>query len=662
LSAVPLRCVDLIVDIPAVGDRRFTYSLPDALALPPGAKVRVPFGRGEVDGFVAGEPENPPDMRLKPVKAVYDLEFLPGHDLLALAGELAAHYCAPLSSVWSCLWPPVAPKRKIEQVSAGAPGEAPPEAAADTRTVPAHARLLVGGREFRWRQYLEQAREARRAGLGVLVLVPETKGIGDAFSRLEPVFPGEVAKLHSEQTGLARREAYLSLIRGERKIALGTRSAVFAPIRGLGLVIVEDEPSESYKSPDLPFYDSRTVAVIRGRLQGCDVTLGSSHPTVESYWKAAGRILERVDEFPAGDATARGETAAPSVGPGGGQLGESGVTTALVNLRQVKRGKDLLSQPLLEGLRETFERGGRAILFHSRRGDSSQVTCQDCGNTLVCPRCGIPLSYHSREPALICHTCGYSEAPPDVCPACGGHRWKFAGSGIGRVDSELRRLFPDVPAFRMDRDVSKGTPAVAALRAFSAASPACLLATRMVLGFPHVPGVSTVGVVSCDTLLNLPDYRAAEKVFHLLWSLREMVDPALPGGAFIAQTYNPEHRGVRGILDPDAFYRGELADRREFGYPPFGRFFKVQFGGRNPEKVRGAAERFVKSVLERGAAVDVLGPVPSPRPRIRGEHRWQAALRGQDPVLMGSLCRQACEAAGQGGVKVSVDVDPLDMA
>jgi len=648
---VPLRYVDLVVDVPAVGDRRFTYSVPYGVVLPTGAKVRVPFGKGEADGFVAGQPESPPTMQIKPVKAVYDPEFMPDGDLLALASEMASHYCSPLSSTWSCLWPPVAPKREPERPAtdmtsrqtAQLPRLESPQAGG-----PARSTLVRGGREFRWRAYLDKTHEARSEGRGVLVLVPEVKGIEEAFSRLEADFPGEVAKIHSEQTGVARRAAYLSLIRDEKPIALGTRSAVFAPVKRLGLIVLEDEPAEPYKSPELPFYDSRTVAAMRGRLQACQVVLGSSHPSVESHWGVSTGTLRLVPEAAEEEARGSEEDALPSA--------------VLVNMREVRRSRDILSQPLRDRLGETFSQGGRAILFLNRRGDSSQVTCQDCGNTLMCPRCGVPLGYHSKEAVLICHTCGYSQLPPELCPSCAGHRWKFAGFGIERADSELRKIFPGVPVFRIDRDSSKEQPAVSALRGFAAAGPACLLATRMVLGFPDVPKARTVGVLSCDTLLNLPDYRASEKVFHLMWSLRELALPASSGGSFIAQTYNPDHHGVRGILDPEAFYREELDNRRLLGYPPFRQFVKIHFSGRSLDRVRDAAGRFAAAAIMAGEPVDVLGPGPAPKPKARGEHRWQAALRGRDQVRTISLCRQAVLAAGQAGVRVSVDVDPVDMA
>jgi len=640
------RFYDLIVDVAAVQGRRFTYSAPDALALPRGAKVLVPFGRGEADAFVEGGAEEPPQVQLKPIKAVYDPEFMPSRDLLSLSSTVAEYYCAPLASTWSVLWPPIVPRRKPEQVVFCPGGIGGGTAEGSGRTPgDAVAALVRGSAGFRWRHYIERASAARSNGRGVVVLVPEIKGVQEALRRLEAAFPGEVAQLHSELTGVTRREGYLSLVRGQRAVALGTRSAVFAPVRDAGLIIVDEESSESYKSPDTPFYDSRTVAIQRGRQQGCEVLLGSSHPTIDSMWKAMHGALALLEER--ADSPCR--AAAPS--------------RVLVNLRETRRGPDVMSQALVERLRDVFASGSRAVLFLNRRGDSAQVTCRDCGSTVVCPRCGVPLAYHAKGSSLVCHTCGFTREAPDVCPACGGHNWRFGGFGIERAESEFKRLFPGVAIFRLDKDVSREVPASAVLAAFAAARPSCLLATRMAVGFPVIPGVALVGVLSCDTLLNLPDYRASEKVFHLLSSLEEMVDGSLPGAALIAQTHNPDHPGVRGILDPDAFYRAELDNRRVFGYPPFKSFFVAHFSGKSPGRVRDAAQRFAALAAERGEGVEVLGPSPSMRAKVRGEYRWQVALRGPDHAVLAALCRDTLAAVGQSGaVKVSVDADPVDMA
>lgn len=631
---MPGRFVNLIMDVPALMDRQFTYELPGLVVLPKGAKVRVPFGRGEADGFVVGESPPPPGIAIKSVKAVYDLEFLPGPHLQRLAARLSDYYCAPLSAALSCLWPPVVPKRKPEEAL-----PAPVGADLGTPQQRGEAILVSGDREYRWTQYLERLRQVRAQGRGAIFLVPEIKGVGEAFGRLEAALPGEVSCLHSELTGVTRRGAYLSLCRDEKTVALGTRAAIFAPVNRLGVIVVDDEAAESYKSPDLPFYDSRTVALLRSRIDGCDVMLGSSHPTVESVWRAS-----------SGDLRSRKQEST-----------EFGPPSTLVNLRETRRGKDIMAPALICSLQETFAAGNRAILFLNRRGESTQVTCRDCGSTLTCKRCGVPLAYHAKELALVCHTCGRRQEAPETCPNCGGRSWRFAGFGIERAYSEFTRLFPGVPLFRMDKDAAKEESAVKVLAGFSAGAPACLLATRMVLGFTGIPRVGAVGVLSCDTLLNLPDYRAAEKVFHLLWSLRELVDPHLPSAAFVAQTYNPENHGVRGVLDPEAFYHTELENRRLLGYPPFKRFFKVHLHGRNPDRVREAAAAFAAAALEGAGDIDVLGPSPAPKPKVRLEYRWQVGLRGADASAMASLQRRAAASVG-GGVKVSVDVDPVDMA
>ena len=629
---MPARFIDIIVDVPALLDRQFTYGLPEGVWLPTGAKVRVPFGRGEADGFVMSETCAPPNIAVKPVKAVYDLEFLPKEPLQRLACLVSEEYCAALSSCMSCLWPPVVLRVKTDRVVSLPKGG---EDAAGPRG-PGRLTLVRGDREYRWARYLERIRQTRAAGKGVLVLVPEIKGMAVALDQLEESFLGQVAEIHSELTGVARRGAYLSLLRRERHIAVGTRAAVFAPVADLGLIVVEEESSEAYKSPESPFYDAKVVAGLRSGLEGCDVLFGSGHPTVESVWRVRDRQIEELTQEPV--------AAAPP--------------TVLVDLKQARRGGAILSTVLVESLARTFERGGRAVLFLNRRGEFTQVTCRDCGNTLMCERCNVPLSYHAKEKRLVCHTCGQGVDAPDACPKCGGRDWYFAGFGIERAQKEFQKMFPAVPLFRMDKESSKEQAPAHVMGGFASASPACLLATSTVVRLGGMPPVDLVGVLSCDTILSLPDYRASEKAFHLLSSLRELVGPSRLGAGFIAQTYNPDNPGVKGVLDPDSFYSAQIEERRILGYPPFRRFFKVHFHGKNLDRVREAAGTYAAAARSEPLGPDVLGPTPAPKAKVRGEYWYQLALRGGSAGRLCSLHRRIAPGLG-GGVKITLDGDSI---
>ncbi|MGE5578827.1 MAG: primosomal protein N' [Bacillota bacterium] len=643
------RFVDVIVDVPALMDRQFTYELPDNMFIPRGAKVRVPFGQGEADGFVMGESTDPPSIKVRPIKFVYDLGFLPDDHLMRLAEVLAERCCVPLSSSLALLWPPFVPREMPgsphdagSTLPHGAASAAPcgasstaPRGTSGTSPVVLSS-VIWGDSAYRWERYFGIIAQAREEGRGVIVLVPELKGLEDAVVRLKGAFGDDVAAVHSELTGLQRRAAHLALQSGEKSIAVGTRAAVFAPVRRLGIIIVDEESSESYTSPESPFYDSREVAVWRAGIEGCRVVLGSGHPTVVAMGRAA-----------LGTSALETQIPRPDLPP-----------VHVVDLRGQKRGRSIMAEPLVSALRETFASSGRAVLFLNRKGDFTQVTCRDCGETLACEACSLPLAFHSKDSALVCHTCGRRVQAPDVCPKCGGSNWYFGGFGINRAESEFRRLFPDVPLYRLDKDSSKGEPPKRVISAFGADSPSCLLATATVLRSGGMPSVTTVGVLSTDTILNLPDFRASEKVYHLLCSLRELADPAAPGASLIVQTLNPENPGVKGAADPQAYYREELGQRKILGYPPFGTFVRVHFHGKKLERVRDAAASYADSAMSLDPKPQVLGPSPAPKPKVRGEYWFQVALRGQDPAPLCALHRQAQSRLG-GGVKVSVQVDSI---
>lgn len=643
--------LDVIVDVPAVGDRRFTYSCPQEICLPRGAKVRVPFARSSVDAFVVERSEGVPAFRVKPVEYVYDLDFLPAPDLLRLGERLAEHYCAPTAAIWSCMWPAVAPRKSVARLlKEGGVTPTSPDQMLPSKDRPAlpdrsdgmAPDLVWGSPEARWERYMGEIRRTLSSGKGVLFLMPEIKGLRDALGRLSAEFPGDVCQIHSEMTGLLRREAWLSLARGEKRLAVGTRSAVFAPVRDLGLIVVDDESSTSYKSPEWPFYDGRFVARERAATGG-RVLFGASHPSVEAVWRVSSNEWTCREE-----GEAKSESCTREV--------------VFLDMREVKRSRDIISEPLREELGRAFGAGRRALLFLNRRGDSTQVSCQDCGSAIMCPECGLPLSHHAREGQMVCHTCGLRQKPPLVCPTCGGHRWRMSGYGIERAESEFRRVFPAIPVFRLDNDSSKAVPPDESLSRFAEVSPSCLIATQMVLGYTLPSGIAVVGVLSADTALSLPDYRASERAYQMLSRLSDLVEPGEGfKGRCVVQTRNPGHHAIRGVADRNFFYEIELRERRMLGYPPFRRFFKVKFGGKTLLRVKEAASEFARRVPADGE-IRALGPVPAPKPRVRGQYWWQLALRGEDHEAMVDLCRRIlAEISRIGAVKVLVDVDPIDM-
>ncbi len=560
--------------------------------------------------------------------------------MLDLARVLADHYCVGLSSTMSMLWPPVVPRAKPDTpdvTGKAALDSSDPKPSREDASPP----LLVWGKaSYRWEHYRQLVKDTLMCGKSALVLVPETKDILRAERELGDLAGHGLVVLHSDLTGLVRRESWLRAMSESPSVVLGTRSSVFVDIDELGAIIVDDEWSDSHKSIEAPFYHVRTVALMRASFLGCRVVFGASHPSLDAY--------RRVQ---------MGEMAL---------LKEGASLQGRVKVVDIRRGgtrREVISQDMAEALRVTFQKGENAFLFLNRRGEATSVTCQDCGNTLMCPACGSPLSYHSKGPKIWCHTCDYQAAPPDECTRCGGHRWRFLGFGVERAQKECVTKFPAVALYRLDQDASRDESPESILARFVKTRPACLLGTQLALNARPRPQVGMVGVLSGDTILNLPDYTASEKVFHLLSELLEFSEERSSPreGHLVVQTYNPEHHAVLGLQDPRKFYQEEMENRECLGYPPAKCFFKVRFSGKNASRVQEASSSFAKNCLRDGGGVIVLGPIPSPKPKLRGQFRWQVALRGHDHAALARAYFRALQGVVLGsGVKVSVDVEPVD--
>ncbi len=631
------RLYDVILDVPSLFGRRFTYRHAGEVRLPKGAKVRVPFGPSARDAFVVGPPSEEAPGEVKDIKFVYDLRFLPSCEMLSLSEKLAAHYCTDVASFWSCLWPPIVPRdpgaQNQEDVSLSS---GPARDVKGTK----EAELVWGSRAFRWAHYQAVIVEALNEGAGVLVLVAETKQLKGAALAAEEAAHGRVMSVHSDMTGLARRDAWLTAMTSEGGVVVGTRSAIFASVPHLGAIIVDEEWSDSHKSPESPFYDARTVARMRADSKPCKIVFGSSHPSLRVFKEASeGRLAlhkEVRKEF--------------SVIP--------------VDLHEKGPRRTAISPALGGEMERVFASGQRAFMFLNKRGDSSQVTCQECGETLKCPQCRSPLTYHSKERSLHCHTCGYREASVDTCPNCGGSRWRFLGFGVEKAALEISRRFPDVPLFRIDKDSIAGTSVDRVLSDFRSTSPSCLLGTRLSLGMDGYPPVSLTGVLSGDALLSAADFRSGERVFHTLWHLHDSFHENDAGpGTMVVQTYDPYHHAVRGLTDQTSFYEEELLSRKMLGYPPFKALFKVTVSGKNVGRAREVATSFRAAVSDICPEALVLGPIPSPKPKLRGAFRFQLALRHESHGRLAEACAKALFACRPpGSVRIALDADPVDMS
>ncbi|MGO9764802.1 MAG: primosomal protein N' [Myxococcaceae bacterium] len=502
--------------------------------------------------------------------------------------------------------------------------------------------------------YLRAAEHALASGKGALVLVPEIALTPQLVGRFRGRFGAQVAVLHSGLKDRERRGHWQALRAGRVRLAVGVRSAVFAPVAALGLLVVDEEHDPSFKQDEKLRYQARDLAVVRARDAGAVVVLGSATPSLESYENAKrGRyqLLElpsRVDDRPL-----------PQV--------------QLVDLRRRKRhhgeAPPALAEESAVALAETLAKGQQAILFLNRRGHSTTLVCEACGQCLSCTECDVPLTLHLQPKAVQCHYCGLSRALPEACPACGGSLL-LLGTGTERVEAEVAQRCPTARVARLDRDaVGTGERLTERLAAFARGELDVLVGTQMVAKGHDFPGVTLVCVVSADTGLMLPDFRAAERTFQLLTQVAGRAGRGQDAGRVLVQTYNPEAEPVARAAAHDfvGFAARELEWRRALAYPPFSRLAALRLEGADAQRTASAAGALAR-LLEKhlpppASGVRLLGPAPAPLSRLKGLSRWQLLLKAPQhrvlrPVL--DTAEQAIRTLPP-GVRAILDVDPGGM-
>jgi primosomal protein N' (replication factor Y) len=504
--------------------------------------------------------------------------------------------------------------------------------------------------------FLAAAEHTLAAGRNVVVLVPEIALTHQIVERVRERFGGAVAVLHS---GLGPRERWSEwrrVRRGEARVVVGARSAVFAPVARLGLVVVDEEHDAAYKQEEGLRYNARDLAVVRARLANAVVVLASATPSAESHWAAhEGRhVLLRLPDRP---------TAHPLP------------AVEVVDLRGHRpdpSGPRLLSEPLRLALADNLERRGQTLVFLNRRGFATYLQCPACGAAASCPQCSVTLTWHRARGALVCHHCHHHRRPPAACPECGATGLEAFGVGTEQIEATLRACYPLAAVDRLDRDAAQRMGAQRRiLREWRAGATDILVGTQMVSKGHDVPGVTLVVVLLADLSLNVPDFRAAERTLQLLVQVAGRAGRGATPGRVVVQTLRPAHPSIVAAATHDhaGFMAGELERRRALGYPPFARLVNVRIDGRDPVRVERVARELAAVVRARAAQLGlddraVLGAAPAPLTRVRGRHRWQVLLRAADVPALRALARlaRAQQAAARAAhVRVAIDVDPYSM-
>jgi primosomal protein N' (replication factor Y) len=740
--------------IPEVSlDRAFDYEIPDALAasMVLGAKVRVPFGRREITGYVVEFPDAPISTRhaLKPVHAVLGQgAFLPP-GLIELCQWLAQYYAVPLAAAFMSVLPP-----SVRRADAGFKQrlwverlvvDLPVEAIEAMKKAPAQraawehlrehgpgwlAELAPGNKAAAWRAlaernlisiaprtqdrdpflhspvaetaphemnaeqlaalamvreemaaerprvillhgvtgsgkteiYLQAIGHVLALGQGALVLVPEIALTPQTVEQFRARFAGRkagVAVLHSHLSAGERHDQWQHIRSGQARIVIGARSAVFAPMEKLGLIVVDEEHEYSYKQEESPHYQGRDVAVMRGHLERVPVLLGSATPSLESYHHARegkyrlAELRSRVEDV---------QMPTTHILDIRGEAGRRGVDS----LGRDSKTPPLLAPRLIEAIRMRLERHEQAIIFLNRRGFATSLQCPQCGHIEMCPNCSVALTFHRRDDRLRCHLCNHAAPVPHACPECGHAPYKFSGTGTEKVEDALAAAFPQARIARMDSDNMRGKNAYEkTLGDFAAGRTDVLVGTQMIAKGFHFPRVTCVGVINADLALQMPDFRASERVFQLLMQVSGRSGRGeLPGEVFV-QTRAPFHPAIQFARHHDyhGFAEQELEFRRSLHYPPYERFILVTARGRNEEKTRFVIEQLAREIgrLELPGA-EVTGPAPAPIAKVEGRYRFQLFLRTPKITAVTPRLRPLfIDRSWPDDVRVSIDVDPVDL-
>jgi primosomal protein N' (replication factor Y) len=502
--------------------------------------------------------------------------------------------------------------------------------------------------------YLRAIERTAELGRGALVLVPEIALTPQLVRRYRARFGDAVAIWHSALTDRERFDQWQLLLSGRVRVAVGVRSAVFAPVRDLGIVVVDEEHDGSFKQERGFAYQARDLALLRASRAGATAVLGSATPSLETHHNAAVGKLERLElrsrvtHLPLPDVEIVDRTRQRG-GPGGQQL---------------------VSGPLHRAIGEVLERGEQAILFLNRRGFAPTMICTSCGEVSRCDDCAVSLTFHRRPPGLVCHYCGARRPVPERCPSCLSTEIKPVGAGTQKAEQALSQLYPGARVARLDRDVASGRSVEAVLDRLRDGEVDILVGTQMVTKGHDFPRVTLVGVLNADVGLHMPDFRAAERTFQLLTQVAGRAGRSELGGRALIQTHSPSHHAVvlASEHDFDTFAETESAIRRELGYPPFGRLAAIRLSGADPGRVERASRALFTALRgERSrrseSTVTLLGPAPAPIPLVQNRHRWRILLRArrQDRIRRLLAAIVPTVESPPTGVRIRIDIDPVSM-
>ena len=641
---------------------------PDGQQSLAGRRASVRFGSRKLVGFIVAEYETLPkscsfaEADIKPIDRIIDTEPLFTDEQAALARWISRFYICAEGIALSAMLP--SGKREAGELNTDGIEFAGTDFSASALTLSEEQRSAVeaisgcaGGEFFyvygitgsgKTEVFLQAASRALAAGKSVIYLVPEITLSHQVAETVKKRFGDRCAVLHSGLTGSKRLAEWRRIARGEARIVVGVRSAIFAPVRDLGLIIIDEEHDGSYKSGFAPRYHARQVAMYLCKKHGCPLVMGSATPSVEAWhlMKTGAIRTLRLSERLSGGALPH------------------------IRIESLLHTAGALSAALIDEMRRTKTQGKQTILFLNRRGFSHFFKCKNCGHELLCKNCSVPLTFHKSEGLMKCHYCGWTAKPPSACPKCGSKEAGYTSIGTEYIEEQVRKTFPDCTVQRIDTDVlQKNKQAVQILNNFRDGAVDILLGTQMIAKGLNFPGVRLVGIALADTGLQMPDFRAAERTFSLIMQVAGRAGRYVPDGEVIIQTYNPYHPAIVCAQhnDVEGFYTQELQQRQALEFPPFARLIRLVFRSKDQHKAEEAAfgaRELLPRLFPPDAAegIEILGPSDCMLSLVAGNHRMQLLLRAETLAPMQkAVYRFITEYKAAVGVYIETDVDPVGL-
>ncbi|UCB45326.1 MAG: primosomal protein N' [Spirochaetota bacterium] len=638
------------------------YKLPvNDSSIRPGMRVRVPLRGSSVTGMIYKMLNNCDLKEVKPVEEVLDDIPIMDNELIELGEWMAQYY---LCSIGEALWtiiPGGFIGKRIESAShiqclaeetkkivltheQRAVYDSLKGALADGRSEEFLLYGITGSGKTE--VYLRIIDDVVKSGGGAILLVPEISLTPQTVNYFARRVGDELAILHSRLTKTERISEWINILTGQKRIVIGARSAVFAPLNNIGVIIIDEEHETSYKSEETPRYSAKRVALFRVKKNGAILVLGSATPSIESYH------LAKLGRFKLLQLKNRVSN-------------QSLPKTYVTDLKKTK-STEHISKTLIKEIEGRLQKREQVILFLNRRGFSPYIYCTNCGHVFKCRNCDITLTYHRKDRKLNCHYCDYSEIPPDVCPNCGSERIGYSGFGTEKVEKYLSNRFPAAVVVRMDTDTVRKRHALPdILKRFSKKEIDILIGTQIVTKGLHFPDVTLVGVLNADIPLNFPDFRSAERTFNIITQVSGRSGRSDKGGDVIIQTYNPVHYAIQTAKNQDyeEFYAREIHYRQALFYPPFCRIIRLVFRGEDSDYLFSHAQKAASFIREKNCeGITILGPTFCPISRIKRNHRIHIIIKLKElgdirPVLR-ELERMMKPARG---LYMEIDIDPLSM-